>query len=670
MKLPIPWLKRYVDMSLSAAKLEELFTMSGTKVESVEGDVLTLEITTNRPDCLSLLGLARELSALTGKPVRAPKISKENKKTGMARFSVRVEDAAACPMYTARLLSGVSVKPSPPETQKLLELSGARPINNAVDATNFVLFEMGQPMHAFDFDKLVGGAVIVRRAKKGEKILAIDGVEYALDENTLVIADAEKPVAIAGVIGGKLTEVTASTKNILLESAQFDPRLVRRSVRKYKISTESSYRFERSVDPNGVAAASARAAQLITEWGGGEDVSGLVQKRSRNEVTSPKITLHGEILERLLGLRVPLVRAKAILLRLGLRVTAKNGALIVDPGTARGDLKIEADLVEEVLRIEGFDKVPPSIPVTRHNTEAPIIDRSASRALNLKKTVAAMGFNEVITYNLLSAKTLKESGFELSDASRIVNAVSAEQEYYRPSLLTGMLQALQFNVNRKASGLKFFEIGKRFANGSEELVLALALYGRFEDNWRRSGDASFFDLKGVIETLLHSIGAAGSTWTSAVSDRLYDNAAELSMGGIPVGTLGEVSRNVLKDWDLPHAVYFAEIQLENILAEAMATRVKTVPRFPSVRRDLAILVDEKLPVEILIRTMRTAGGAHLQDVRLFDVYAGKNIASGKRSLAFSLAYQKENGTFTDDEIQAMQTRVGEALKRDCGVEFR
>src|SRR3989338_364787 len=279
MKLPISWLKKYIDISITPERLSDLLTLSGTKVEHVEkkdGEaVLQIEVTTNRPDCLSLLGLAQEVSALTGKKIKFPSLSKKSA-GGINSVKVEIEDKKGCPKYTARLLKNVSIKASSLEIQKFLGFMDTRPISNTVDATNFTLFETGQPLHAFDYDKIEGGVVVVRRAKKGEKFLAIDGVEYPLDETTLVIADAKRPISIAGVMGGKLTEVTPSTKNVLLESAYFDPALVRQASRRYKLFSESSYRFERIVDIQRVPAASAREKDLILNWAGGRKIGPMV----------------------------------------------------------------------------------------------------------------------------------------------------------------------------------------------------------------------------------------------------------------------------------------------------------------------------------------------------------------------------------------------------------
>ncbi|HXV18603.1 MAG TPA: phenylalanine--tRNA ligase subunit beta, partial [Candidatus Omnitrophota bacterium] len=354
MKLPLIWLKEYIDPRMATDKLAEALTMSGSKVEGVDNKlgepIIEIEVTTNRPDCLSLLGLANEVAALSGKIVKTPQAYKDlaPAKKNARTVDITIEDKRGCPRYTARVIEGVRVAPAPEKIRKVLELMGTRPISNVVDATNFVLFECGQPLHAFDIDKLRGGRIVVRRSKKGEKFLGIDGVEYTLDDETLVIADASGPVAIAGVMGGKLTEVTDETKNILLESAFFDPAAVRRAGKKYKLTTESSYRFERRVNPDNVPYASQRAAELIMEWAGGRDTSALIDKDHQEKGAAGKVALRLDRMEKILGMKVPQTRVSQIFRSLSLETHPAGHKVVLDRTGFRDDLKIEEDLIEEV----------------------------------------------------------------------------------------------------------------------------------------------------------------------------------------------------------------------------------------------------------------------------------------------------------------------------------
>lgn len=674
MRLPLSWLKSYVDVKLSPDKLADRLTLSGTKVENVvkHGDdtVIHIEVTTNRPDCLSILGLSREVAALTGKKIKFPKISLPGPSKG-EQISVKIEDKKGCPRYTARLMRGVAVKSAPIEIQKKLDAVGTRAINNVVDVTNFVLFEMGQPLHAFDLDKLAGGQIIVRRAKKDEKFLAIDGNEYTLDVETLVIADRDKVVAIAGVMGGKLTEVSSSTKDILLESAYFDPAMVRRASKKYKLTTESSYRFERGVDDSVVAIASARARDLIFETAGGKETGKFTDLNFIPKTKPKKITIDVPRINRLLGLSIPQGRIISILKTLGIPAFAsgKNAVAVVAPSFRR-DLTEAMDLAEEILRIEGFDKVSPAIPVTRHTLKT-LADPLAAAVPGIKNRLAAMGFNEIVTYSLLSKKALLDSGFSEDAAERIVNPLSVEWEYFRPSLFAGALGAVQFNANRKAEALKFFEIGRRYLNGREETVLGLTLYGNLEENWRRKSQTSFYDLKGVVENVIR-LFRLHPIWQAAPVNKIFDDHILWMLDSKPAAGVGEVASRILKNWDIAHPVYYSEMVLDTLVAGASRVsplRVKPIPRFPSVRRDIAVVIEETVPVKNIEEAMRQAA-PHLDSVKLFDEFKGKGIPQGKRSLAFSLNYQKDTGTFTDEEINALQARVGEVLKNTFKAEFR
>lgn len=680
MKLPLCWLREYIDPALGADALAEKLSLSGTAVEAVrtiEGEpVFDLEITSNRSDCLSILGLARETSALTGRKVFEPQVSSRLPTTGPLKVDVSVEDARLCPLYTARVMSGLKVAASPARWAKYLRLCGSRDINNVVDATNFVLFETGHPLHAFDLDKLRGGRICVRRSRKGETLTGIDGNVYELDDETLIIADAEKPVAIAGVMGGRDTEVTVSTRNILLEAASFDPVVVRRSRRKYKLNTESSYRFERGVDALGVEKASARAADLILEWAGGAAGAYTKRVRLKNRANKP-IQLRAARVEQLLGVSVKPARMRAVLTRLGFGVrTGRSGSLQVSVPGYRRDVSQEQDLIEELLRIEGFERIPSVLPPTTHVTA--VADEGTLRAqavTDLRKHLAALGFQEIQTYGLLSGKALSAAGFpDLIKAVRVMNPLSTEQEYLRPDLACGMLQAVLFNVHRKCLSLKLFEIGHCYRDGREETVLALAMYGPLEENWRRKSQSSVYDLKGVIENLFGGAGQRPLEWQKAGRSALLESAAEVpGPKGTPNVRLGALRQEILRAWDIPQDLLFAEVILYDYLQARLSRKpfkAKVPPKYPSVRRDIAFVVDERIEVGSLEAAMRAAGGSSLREVRLFDEYRGKNVSAGKRSLAFALSYQKDEGTFTDEEIQSLQTLIGTDLKGRFGVEFR
>ena len=677
MRLPYSWLRQYVDVKLAPEKLARALTLSGTKVESVarHGDdtVIHIEVTTNRPDCLSITGLARETAALSGKRIQFPKIGPVASKGEALR--VRVEDKKGCPRYTARLIRGVSVKPAAPVVQKWLDAVGTRAINNVVDATNFVLFETGQPLHAFDFDKLAGGGIIVRRALKGEKFLAIDGSTYELDAETLVIADREKPVAIAGVMGGKLTEVTESTKNVLLESAYFEPVTVRRASKRYKLTTESSYRFERGVDPGAVAPASARARDLILEAAGGRETGGFLDANFLPKSKPRRIALDVLRVNRRLGLSVSAPRVVSILKSLNIPAAASGkNRVVANAPDFRRDLLEEIDIAEEILRVEGFDKVTAKLPERHAYFEVPPQTKKKEALPELKKRLALMGFWEAITYSFVSEKMLVDCGERPERCFKVKNPVSADWTHLRPSFLPGLLQCARYNVHRKADRLSFFEIGKRFVKGEdpeEQTALAVLLYGPLENNWMRKSASSFYDVKGAIENAIRFLGAREFEWRPLTDDRRFDGAATLLLGGKPVGMAGSVSARSLERWDIPHEVFFAECSLEWVPSQKPITpQAQPLPKFPAVRRDIAFVIDEKFSVKTIAESIIKTGSPYLKEAELFDQYIGKNIARGKRSLAFSLCYRKETGTFTDEEIRLIHERVGQALKSEYKVELR
>lgn len=693
MRIPLNWLKKYISFSLSPERLAEDLTMTGTKLEALlhEKDeaVLDLEITSNRPDCLSLIGVAREVAAITGKKITLPKIKSETsiKKSQNSLFSIEIQDKKSCPLYSGRLIQNVTVKASLSHVQKNLELAGTRAINNVVDVTNFVLYEMGQPLHAFDYDKIKGGQIIVRRAKKNEKFLGLDDVEYALDESILVIADAERAIAIAGVMGGKLTEVTNETKNILLEAAYFDPLMVRQACRKTKISTESSYRFERNVDIQNVLTASARAVDLILESAGGKE-SGFSVAGSLKFSKPRTISFDLHEFNKGTGHAVSAFKIKEILESLGFKTSSwkelklgkvKMGQvrlgqkLYVDVPSFRSDVTEMADLTEEVLRIEGFDKVKPSIPITHHSDHF-TQDKKPGFLFELKKYLAGIGFYEISTYSLVSGKSLEQAGVsDLSRVQKIRNPLSVEQEYFRPTLLVGALSSLLFNAHRKAENLKFFEIGNVYENNEEKTLLSLAIYGETENNWKRKSASSFYDLKGAIENIVKGFLKYEDLQWSEKESLFFDSAVSIELASLVIGEAGILKGNISKNWDLSQNVYYAEINLNTLwtlLVKEKIIKIKTVSKYPVVRRDIAFIANKSVTVALLEAAMKEEAGEFLKEARLFDEFSGKNIPEGKRSLAFSLSYQKDSGTFTDDEIQRLQSKIGNVLKDRFQVEFR
>lgn len=674
MKIPLKWLKEYVDLPPKAADLAEMLTMTGTKVEAVTQkngtDILDLEITTNRPDCLSLTGVAAEIAAVTGRKAAA-RVPREVKISDKERLplTIEIKDKLGCPRYLGRAFTGASVKASPAWLERNLDWMDQKPVNNVVDITNFCLYELGQPLHAFDYDKIRGAKIVVRRAKKGEKITAIDGKEYALDERILVIADAVRPIAVAGVMGGKDTEVTASTKRIVLESAQFDPILIRRASRLLKLASESSYRFERSVDPRHVKEASDRASEMLVKLAGAVPASKLIEAGSFKPPKGTWIRLRFERINTLLGVRLKRALMIRILASLGFKVK-KGGRVELKVKTLlqRKDIRNESDLIEEIVRIYGFDKIPEAIPSTRHVLRPADLEYAAIR--RLKEFLAAQGFYEAVTLSLQSQKFLARTGWDPSQAVKVKNPMSAEQEILRPSGFGGLLQVLSHNVSRKEKDLAFFEVGKRFMNDAEENVLSIAVTGAVQSTWEAKQESSFYYLKGVVESIFGFLNKEIPEWAEMTVPAFTEHAW-MKIGDEVIAGCGTVKPALAAEWDLKQPVYYAEIKLDAILkAPSVKKHFQALPKFPPVKRDIAFLVPLQTSVRDIEQVMREAGGATLKEMVLFDQYRGSNIPKGKRSLAFSLEYQKPDGTFTDDEIRQIHERVGHALKSQLGAELR
>lgn len=679
MKLPVKWLKDYVEVSLKSDRLAELFTMTGTMIEGIDhlegSDVLHAEITTNRPDCLSILGLASELAALTNKKAKKPRIPKiPFRLSSRLALSVKIQDARACLGYTARILDGVRIGPSPASIAKPLEWMGQKGVNNAVDITNFVMFESGQPLHAFDYDKIEGSEIIVRRARRGEKMVGINNIEYALDERILVIADAKKPIAIAGVMGGKATEITADTQRIVLESARFDPVLVRRTARFLKLSTDSSYRFERAIEPGWVSWASDRAAALFIEHAKAFAASPLVDIGTLKPKIFPSVKVFQKTLERVMGKRYSMLDAARILTSLGLQVRKISGKYVkVAYAPHRTDIRQECDLIEELVRIDGFDKIPTTIPATRY-ASAERRESPYHEIRNLKRHLVSQGLWETVTFNMVAAADLAKLQFPKDKAVlRIKNPLSQEQEVLRPTGIVGLLGAIRHNLNRKEKDLALFEVSHRFYQAREEEVLTLAVTGEWFKSWSGRHEAGIFYLKGLIENIFKAQGRVmpewkdGEVWPDMFGQTILMEAPT----GFRMLHAGAIADDVLKAWDIAQPVYAAEIVLEDFLKLPRVDRRFTeLPKFPAVRRDIAILIRRDIPVSAIEKTIHQAAGERLTRVQLFDLYEGKNIAKDKRSLAFSLQYQKPDSTFTDDEITSLQSSVLDALKKEFAVELR
>ena len=656
----------------------------GTDVGSLMGpadDVLEVEITSNRPDCLSHRGLARELAAALGKTLK-PLDFPLDESLGK-QFPIAVEDAAACPYYSARLIEGVKVGAAPQSIRGRLEAIGLRPINSVVDATNFVLHGLGQPLHAFDADKLAGGKIIVRRSKAGEKLLALDHKTYVLPEGLLVIADAEKPVALAGVMGGEETAVTESTTRVVLESAYFAPAEVRRSSQKLRLRSDSSYRFERGADPAGAEFASARAASLIVELAGGK--TGKASVVSNPGAPNPAIKASAARVNAILGSTFAADEIMGVLKAIAAAFSGDAAAFVFTAPTWRRDLTTANDLAEEIGRFLGYDRVPYRLaPLSPQAATVTPVETAARR---VRARLSALGFSEAYNYDLLSEKTLAAARLSPEGLPRVDNPLSEDWAVLRPSLLPGLLKNAQYNLSRGADAVRLFELGKAYSQKdgavSEKwraagLVLGPVLDARWQS--ARSPRASFPDAKAAVEELLTGLGAV--TWSKPgegeagrwVCDPLFhpSNSLRALLDGKPVATVGWLHPRAARAFDLDGegAVLF-EANLETIASHPSArTRYVEFSPLPVSRRDLALVVDKALPYGRIEETVRACSVAELQDVLLFDVYEGKNLPEGKKSLAVRLTFGRSDRTLLDAEIAGFVSTIVAALAGKLGAVLR
>jgi len=653
----------------------------------LDDTIFEIEITPNRPDVLSIVGVAREVAALTGAPFRYPQVAvKEGGPEAAALAAVEIADPDLCPRYAARVITGVTVKPSPPWLAQRLRAVGLRPINNVVDVTNYVLWELGQPLHAFDRDRLGGGRIVVRRARPGERLTTLDGRERALTPDMLMICDAERPVAVGGVMGGVDSEVRPETTTVLLESAHFNPGSIRRTSRALSLSSDASYRFERGADIEGVIPALDRAAYLMADLGGGTVARGVIDVYPAPR-PHPRVALRLERVERVIGAAPPRAEAVRILQALGFAVDDSAPTLQVVVPSFRRDIVQEDDLVEEIVRIWGYDQIPLRLagggdlaPVTR--PAGLRVTRAAARAL------VDAGLAECITYAFVDPARLKLLGWD--DPARLValqNPLSAERSVMRPSLLPGLLEVLATNVHRQSPDVRAFEVGTIFAPhretdgdrpAHEELWLGLALTGlRAPRAWHAGRErVDVYDAKGMAELALAAAGAPGAAtapWAPGQEPAYLEpgRSARLVWEGEDVGWFGEVSARVREAYDLDAPVFAAGIALGALAARpAAVARYAPLPRFPAVQRDLALVVADDVTVAQVEAVIRGMDIPWLARVQLFDVYSGSQVGAGRRSLAFGLTFQAPDRTLTDAEVNEQHARVVRELGRRLGAEVR
>lgn len=645
--------------------------------------VLEIGLTPNRTDAMGHVGVARDLRAAlvhrhgSDVPLVMPSVEGFAPDTQDVPVAVQVKDTFACPRYAGLVLTEVRVGPSPEWLQQRLSTIGLKPINNVVDVTNFVQHELGQPLHAFDADRLRGREVIVRMATEGENFTTLDGKDRSLSAQDLVIADAVGPVCIAGVFGGADSGVTLATTTVFLESACFEPGTIRRTARRHGLHTDASFRFERGVDPNGTVHALQRAALLLKEVAGAHIASAIneVDHRLRHVRT---IELSFARCERLTGVHIPPDSVISILELLDFTVKERTAQhVVVEVPAYRMDVHREADLVEEVLRIHGYDHVPiPDHAQVPSNVHDPMDRYGLGR--HIAGRLVARGCREVMTPSLVNAARSANFPLDEGDAFvRVSNPLSAELDILRPSMLHGLLGAIAYNNNRQQRDLRFFERGRIYRDRQGTVVetdmVALVITGkRHVESWRSPKDgADLFDLKAEVEILLSGCVPSQPLSWSPINDPMLDHAHDILIAGRSVGRIGQVAPAALRAFDVGQPVLFTELS-EDVLLElthAQKTEYSGIPRFPTVRRDLSLLITDDLRFERLREAAFAAERKLLREVGLFDVYQGDKLASGRKSYALSFILQDDERTLTDEQVDKAMGRIRKAIE-GAGAEVR
>ena len=648
------------------------------------GRVLELGITPNRGDTTSVLGVAREVRALFGSALRLPEISPpERGAPARGAIAVAIEAPEACHHYAARVVRGVQGVPSPEWLQRRLEASGLRSRGIVVDVTNLVLLELGQPLHAFDLRELRGAEVRVRRARAGEKLATLDGETRELDPRDLVIADAERAIALAGVMGGRETEVSAATSDVLIESAHFAATGVRRTARRHGIRSEASYRFERGVDPEGVRRAADRAARLLAELAAGEVAEGTVEARGEPVLQAPEIHLELARANHLLGTRFSTAEAVALLERVSVAAReTKPGTLSCRPPSHRGDLRIPEDLAEELVRIHGVDKIATTLPV---GTLTPVsLPRLWSLAERARDGLVAAGLFECLCFPFVPDGDAERLGLAPDDPRRrtlrVVNPVKEEEGQLRSSLVPSLLRLARQNLDRQVDPIRVFEVSRVFhpqeepEPPAEPLWLAgLLTPPRQKRLWQAPDPPPvFFQLKGIAERLLIELGCMASLREGAVQPYLHPGAAAAILADEQViGSIGELHPDVAARFEIDVPCALLELDLEGALqAPRRAVRFREVSRFPQVRRDLAVYVAREQRAEDLLAAIAKTAGPDLHSVELFDRYQGAGVPEGRVSLAFRLVFQRLDRTLTDAEVASAIDRVVRMLSHRFGGNLR
>ncbi|SNR66111.1 phenylalanine--tRNA ligase subunit beta [Desulfurobacterium atlanticum] len=632
--------------------------------------IIEYEITTNRPDALSILGIARELKAVLGREIVLPEISYTTiEKKASEELELVVEDEKGCPRYDGFVAKDVKVKHSPLFMQIRLYLVGLRPINNVVDITNYVLYEIGQPLHAFDESKIKDKTIVVRKAKDGEKIVTLDGVERTLTSSDLVIADTEKPLALAGIMGGEDSGVTYNTTDVVLESAHFDPFTIRKTAKRLGLSTDASYRFERGADIEATIFAAERALHLLQKYADANILSGKVEFYPK-PYTPKVIVFNPDKVKKLIGVDIPPRKSFEILASLGFPVKKEQDYIVVKvPSWRKYDISREVDIIEEIVRIYGMKNVKSTYPLMHSDVERP---RDFFNIVEIKEFLAAKGLTEVINYSFISKKLYETFGLDFDSLVKISNPLSEEWVGMRDVLFPSLINNCVQNIKRNEKDIAIFETAVTFEDTGkdlpeERLHLSILLSGKVSEGMFRERKVDFYDLKGFVEELVDFLNLTPEFEREEDKSFLHPGqAAKLIIDGKYAGFLGRLHPDIDEKFEIKQPVYIAEIDLELLLelAKGKVAKFKKLPKFPPVTRDIAVLVDKDVFAKDVEKIIVKSAGKLLEKIKLFDIYEGENIPEGKKSLAFSLTFRSSEKTLSDEEVSRIIEKVVKNLEKE------
>lgn len=687
MNISSNWLKDLIDIDLPIDALAKKLTGVGLAVEGIHAHgsdiILDIDLTSNRSDCLSHLGVAREIAVITNAETRPiESVSSSNSPIAAAEL-VTIQDPDLCHHFTARIIRNVKIGPSPQWLVDRLEAIGERSINNVADITNYVMHDLGQPMHSFDLDKLTGGRIVVRKARVGETITTLDEVERKLDDSMLMICDAEKPVAVGGVMGGLESSITDSTTNVLLEVAYFKRSSIRTTSRKLGLTTEASYRFERGVDIENLTRASNRATELICEFAGGESgefVDVYPTKHTANEIETVNIS---EAVKRLTGLNVEPLECNRILMALG--IEKKTESLYISPSW-RHDIAIEEDLVEEIARHTGYENIASELPPAYGAGE---YQATEVQEKLLRQTLINMGFDEAISYSFIDTKfdgvfdTIPGLAEENVDEKYITlqNSVIEGAVRMRPSILPGLLDAVRLNLNHQRRDIKLFELGKVFAakSGEDNLPNERKLFslvitgGEIQQNKAMAvRESDFYDAKGAVEAALEAVGVGAVDFNSAdVRHLSKGQSAAVSIKGNEVGYIGRLSDGIASTYKFKQPVFVAEIDLQAALdAPVSVITYRPLAKYPAITRDVSLLAKRDVTFARICDAIKRQNFDLCQSIGFVDIYEGKGLADDERSITIRLEYRSDERTLIETEVEAMHKEIVICMEQELGIKQR